>query len=303
MAPCTQKTKQTNIAQHIRQLKEQRNLPLCTAYLEQILADSTADFEADFISKLYNELGLCHFYGEQYEKAEASYHMALQFAPNVHALYNLADFYFQTKQFEKALDECGKIKSINPEYVPSIYLAGLCRSLMGEPEKAYPYFCETIQKDPNSRGAHYWAGECALYAEDYETALEHYQKSSELNPEHFESSRGLIICLIKTGNAEKALELCDVLTEKNPFAALSLSQLRGEAFLELGNFAEAGKQHAKVAQVELDARDYLVKTASELILSHGSAKAKEYSDEILAVLPDMENAFSSLYGKFTLPQL
>lgn len=296
----TPKTAQDDVVKRIQELKKQRNLALCTAYLEQLTAEKQPDFEAAFVSKLYNELGLCHFYAEQYEKAEACYHMALQYAPNIQARYNLADYYFQTKQFEKALAECAEIKAAKPDHVPSIYLAGLCRCLMGEPEKALPHFLETIEYDPNSRGAYYWAGECSLYGKNYADALKYYRKSTEINPGHIESFRGLIICLTKTGQAEEALLLCGRLAEQNPYAELSLCQLKGEACLALGRFADAGQCHAKLAQAELDARDYLVKTAAEILLEHGSAKAKEYSGEILRLLPDMENAFLQLYGKFTL---
>ncbi len=255
-----------------------------------------------FIAQLYNELALAQIPAEKIDEAKENLLKAYGFNnENMRTLYNLADLYLNTKAFEESIEYCDKILEKEENNIAAIYLKGLNFSCMGEPEKALKYFEKTVELDPQSIGANYYAGECLLHAKEYSKALKYYKNNHESKEGHLDSSRGLAICYLAEKEAEKSIEICNYILEKEAFQIITM-QIKGDALIILKDFEQAGQIHAEIASVELDLRDFIVRKTHDIAKEYGAEDAKKYAGAVLEFIPDLVDSFNFLYEKVTIPK-
>ncbi len=250
---------------------------------------------ASFFSRLYNELGIALLFVEKIEEARACFESAKDFNPeNLNSNYNLADLAFMTKDFEKSVELCSDIIKIEENHVGAIYLCGLSHSCAGNPELALPFFEKTVLLEPNSMGGNYWAGECLLHKQEFDKALTYFKTNYDNNTKNPDSMRGLAICYLATNQAEKTLEICDELLRIESDNRFMVFQIKGDAYIQLKDFENAGTYHAELALVELDARDVISNKVHYIAETYGKENAKIYAHRVLEFLPDMSASFDFL---------
>ncbi len=249
-----------------------------------------------FLSKLYNELGLALLFGNEAAKSIECLNKSIEYNPsNLSAYYNIAEVYFATREFEKAIEYCDIITEKDAKHVGAIYFKGLVLSSSGKPEEAMVQFEKTLELDPESRGANYWLAECLLHANEYEKARLYFKKSYELSEKkHKESARGYAICELVAGDAHKSIELCDELLLQDPANEMMVMQIKGDALISIDKVEEGAALHAHLATIELDARDFVSNRALQIAKDHDREKARRYAAVVVSILPDMVESFEFL---------
>jgi len=149
-------------------------------------------------------------------------------------------------KWDQAEKDYRKILEENPRY-PGIHFR-LARLLLSKPNppadfqnQAKSELQEELKIDPANAGAEYVLGEIARQAGDFDEAIQHFTKATQLDPNFGDAYLGLGVSLSsekKYAEAVAPLEMAVKLQPANPAAHYSL----GTAYSRTGRKADAEKQ-------------------------------------------------------------
>ncbi len=166
------------------------------------------------------------------------------------ALYNIAGFYLQKKNYREAAEAFGILeqsgdmsaevlqklgyawqKSGNYQKALDYYLKadlllnenlwnlkkiGLCYRYLKQPEMALPYYRQAELQDPDDLNTEISIGHCMLDLQDYEGALKSYYKVEYLMPGNHKVWRPIAWCSFVLGRFDQARKYYDKLIAREP---------------------------------------------------------------------------------------
>ena len=140
-------------------------------------------------------------------------------------------------------------------------------------------------------GPHFWLAETLITQKKFDEALPVFEKAAELTPDHSDSIRGVAICLFETGKHQECIQQCDRLVEIGGGSEMMAFKIKGEALIEQGQSKLAALCHLKMAELDFDARDYLVFRAEQLA-KHQPEQLSLYCETIAQFIPELDEALS-----------
>ncbi|MEF2145101.1 MAG: tetratricopeptide repeat protein [Desulfovibrionaceae bacterium] len=283
---------EASLKERICELKDRQEFRALADYLISVL--SSGRLLPRLRVKAYNELGVSHLQLDEPGEAEKAFLSAIDFDPKaVNPRFNLANLALYARKYEAALEQYREVLALDPNHVGARYHSGLCLAMTDRPDEALPCFEASAKAAPDAMGPHFWAGEVLLAGEGFEFALPYFLKAIEISPDHRESRRGVAICLFELGDYEQCIEQCDMLIISGGGAEYLAFQIKGDALVEMGEIEAAAFCHLELADMDFDARDYLVMRARELAKQHPEHVAR-YVGVIVNTIPELERAFSGI---------
>jgi len=172
------------------------------------------------------------------------------FRGDTEALYSIAGFYLQKKNYREAAEAFGILeqsgdmsaevlqklgyawqKTGNYQKALEYYLKadlllsqnlwnlkkiGLCYRYLKQPELALPYYRQAELQDPNDLNTEISIGHCMLDLQDYEGALKSYYKVEYLMPVNHKVWRPIAWCSFVLGRFDQARKYYDKLIDREP---------------------------------------------------------------------------------------
>jgi len=198
------------------------------------------EFKPENIWEVYYRMGVCYSELGQFEKATLAFEEAIKEKPQeVRIVYELAQSYEKSKQYDKAEETYKKISQLTPEDSIRPYRAILMmydKAKMSD--KAIEVAKEITNMEPNNYENFYNLGFMYQNAKKYNDAIEAFKKAMELNPgyEYAYSSVGYIYYQLE--NYAKAVEYYKKLVEIVPDNADYWFVL-GVSYMQLKDFNSA----------------------------------------------------------------
>ncbi|KAA0944319.1 tetratricopeptide repeat protein [Sporosarcina sp. ANT_H38] len=161
-----------------RRLMESGDFKAAIKLLELIIVDYP-DFWA-----AYNNLALAYFYIGENERATKLLHDVLnRNKGNIHALCNLAVFYYYEKKEEELESLLALLVKIKPYQFENRYKLGATFALIGRHKEAYTWL-KSLQKRgfEGDAGYYFWLSHSAYFSGHENVAREAYAKLIELDP-------------------------------------------------------------------------------------------------------------------------
>ncbi|NHJ87093.1 MAG: tetratricopeptide repeat protein [Asgard group archaeon] len=121
------------------------------------------------------------------------------------------------KEYKSALKLAEKEAKKNPENPFAWYAKGVCLLNLKNFDKAIDAFNTFISnKRANLSWGYYYLAESFFGLKEYSKAVEHYKKALEYNPKYYKALIGLETCYRRLNDAENAIKINLILSEKNP---------------------------------------------------------------------------------------
>jgi len=161
-----------------RRLMESGDFKAAVELLEQIIVDYPEFWAA------YNNLALAYFYIGENERASLLLHDVLAGSKgNIHALCNLAVFYYYEKKEEDLESLLALLVKIKPYQIENRYKLGATFALIGRHKEAYNWL-RSLQKRgfEGDTGYYFWLSHSAYFSGHETVAREAYAKLVELDP-------------------------------------------------------------------------------------------------------------------------
>ncbi|MEK3937376.1 tetratricopeptide repeat protein [Sporosarcina sp. FSL W7-1349] len=195
-----------------RRLMEAGDFKAAVHHLESIIVDYP-DFWA-----AYNNLALAYFYIGETEMARSLLHEVLERNKgNIHALCNLAVFYYYEKKEEELESLLELLLKIKPYQFEHRYKLGATFALIGRHKEAY-HWLRSLQKRgfDGDAGYYFWLSHSAYFSGHEAVAKEAYAKlveidptkagyepwrdvQSDIPPDSYEQDRGFLLGKIQNG--------------------------------------------------------------------------------------------------------
>ncbi len=99
------------------------------------------------------------------------------------AYYNLGIVYFNTKQYDRALDQFNAVIAALPNFDKPYYGRALIYEKMDNYDAAINDFITVTKFNPNDYKTYYYLGRLSIRKKDYQKAEEFLKKAEEINPE------------------------------------------------------------------------------------------------------------------------
>ncbi|HJF32385.1 MAG TPA: tetratricopeptide repeat protein [Sporosarcina psychrophila] len=161
-----------------RRLMESGDFKAAVELLEAIIVDYP-DFWA-----AYNNLALAYFYiGENGRASELLHDVLARNKGNIHALCNLAVFYYYEKKEEELESLLALLVKIKPYQIENRYKLGATFALIGRHKEAYNWL-RSLQKRgfDGDTGYYFWLSHSAYFSGHETVAREAYARLVELDP-------------------------------------------------------------------------------------------------------------------------
>ncbi|MFD1206771.1 MULTISPECIES: tetratricopeptide repeat protein [Sporosarcina] len=162
-----------------RKLMESGSFPEAIRILESIIVDYP-DFWA-----AYNNLALAYFYiGEIEHAKELLYDVLEKNKGNLHALCNLAVFYYYEKDKEKLNSMLELLLKIKPYQFEHRFKLGATFALVGKHEEGFNWLRSLKKKGfEGDAGYYFWLSHSAYFSGHEDIAKEAYEMLTQLDPE------------------------------------------------------------------------------------------------------------------------
>ena len=179
--------------------------------LEEKVAQSPNDPE---IQSIY---GLALLTAGQTDKAVDAIQKALAIQPDKPRLrVALAKIYMSREQFEKAREQLVTAYQSSPENEDVVVTLGKLYVASNNMKKARELSGDLLKQSPDSAFSHGFAGSIAFAGKDFDTAITHYKKARELDPNNRASQFGLARAYIGKGDYQQAITELQGVIESEP---------------------------------------------------------------------------------------
>lgn len=240
-----------------------------------------------FRPQFWNEYGLLQIIQEEIEEAVNCFQRALAIDPaNITALYNLGTLNMQLGRLAAAQECFTSVLISSPHHFKALFNIGLCHLYDERKEEALSNFLRAADLQPDHSHLRYLIGEIFIQQDEADKALVHLRAAFKENPNHYETTMGLAIALLKTGNYERTISICDQALLVFGAATLPL-QIKGDAMLALGGFEEAVTCHIDLCNLDLDIRDFVITRLTKLA-EEDPASFTAYTEVVHTVFPSFE---------------
>ena len=251
------------IGERVISLKNDQNLAGLSEFIEARLNDDQLQSKSSRV-KLLNELGVAQIQQDNFEEGRSCFQNALQLDPgHTAAQYNLATFAMQEGDSEIALEMYNSILKEQPDHFGALCNAGLCYGYIEDKDSARTMLTRAADLRPEDGEVLYLAGESLLQVGEAAEALPYFRSAYKYNQGHFETSQGLAIALLESGDYDEAISICDQALMKFGAAILPL-QIKGDAYLAKKIVEKAIQCHFDLCTIDLDVRDFVVGRINKL---------------------------------------
>ena len=172
--------------------------------------------------------------------------------------------YFNSQQWESALENCNRAIELNPESVSAHYTKARTLEKMDRLEDALAEFQTVLEMDPVHENALQWAGNVSARLDRNDQARDYYSQYLELNPEDASVRMRIAYDLAQAGDPVGAMQLIE--------EGLELTPDNADLWEQYGNFAFTGASQA----MEEEGLAAQVREASEGQADEVPAQVQEY---------------------------
>ncbi|MEK4026008.1 tetratricopeptide repeat protein [Mammaliicoccus sciuri] len=161
-----------------RRMMEEGNFEQAIDVLEDLLADYPKTWA------VHNNLALAYFYiGKEKHAEEILYDVLREEKGNIHALCNLAVFFYYGRDEERLGSMMELLSKIKPYQVEHRYKLGATFALTGRYEEAY-YWLRSLQKRgfQGDVGYYFWLSNAAYFTGHRQVAEQAYEKLLQMDP-------------------------------------------------------------------------------------------------------------------------
>ncbi|NCS02335.1 MAG: tetratricopeptide repeat protein, partial [Microcystis aeruginosa G13-11] len=208
------------------------------AEIKAYLSDSPS-LDPVRVSQLWQEKGLIHAMGKEYEQAIASYDQALQIKPDYHqAWINRGIALGDLGRYEEAIASYDRALEFKPDYHEAWYNRGIALVNLGRYEEAIASFDQALEIKPDYHQAWFIRGIALVNLGRYEQAIASYDRALEIKPDFHQAwfIRGIV--LVNLGRYEQAIASCDRALEIKPDFHQAWF-IRGIVLVNLGRYEQA----------------------------------------------------------------
>lgn len=236
----------------------------------------------------YYKLGVCRTELEQFDNAIAAFQEALKEKPqDVRMIYDLAQAFEKSKQYEKAEENYIKISELTPEDPVRAYRAILMMYDKAKmTDKAIEIAKRISEMDSNNFESFYNLGFMYQNAKKYNEAIEAYKKAIELNPsyEYAYSSIGYIYYNLQ--NYKRSIEYYKKLVEFIPDNP-DYWYIIGVDYMQLKDFNSALEPLRKAVELRPDHAYALFNLGVTYLNLHDTNSARDIHKKLKAVDPGL----------------
>ncbi|PID17435.1 transcriptional regulator [Sporosarcina sp. P35] len=166
------------VQEKARRMMEQGDFKEAIAVLEKLLLDYPKTWA------VHNNLALAYFYiGEEQHAEDILYDVLREEKGNIHALCNLAVFFYYRKDHERLKRMMNLLSKIKPYQFEQRYKLGATFALIGRYEEAY-HWLRSLQKRgfEGDIGYYFWLANAAYFTGNRKIAEQAYEKLLEMDP-------------------------------------------------------------------------------------------------------------------------
>ena len=161
----------------------------------------------------YNYMAAAYLQLDDAKNAEKAYESALRLDPQREDIHlEMGNLYFSQGEYEKAEKSYRSAVRIYPSAETYYSLAHCCLGA-GKLNEAETYFNKVISLEPKSGNGQYGLGMTYAKQENYEMAIEQFERAMELNPDLEDARAELGYVLADAGRIEEATEQAQILED------------------------------------------------------------------------------------------
>lgn len=214
----------------------------------------TLKYESSHAGASYN-LGVCFDQLGESDKSVEAYTRALEIDPSsTRALTNKAialDRQGKSEEAKKLFEH-----ALSYEDDPKIHNnLGICLKKLGDQESALRHYKKAVELDPNYSLAHYNVAVQLSEQDQLDEAIQHYQKALTLEPTNAFASLGIANTLELTGNYEEALKIYENVVQNIPEIKGVVDKI--QVLKRKESDAQATKIHQEMQELKEAQNNYL----------------------------------------------
>lgn len=236
----------------------------------------------------YYRMAVCYVEQEKYDEAISAFQEALKDKPDeVRMVYDLAQAYEKSKQYDKAEETYKRISQLTPEDPIRPYRAILMMYDKAKmTDNAIATAVEITEMDPNNYESHYNLGYMYQSAKKYTEALAAFQKALELNPgyEYTYSNMGYIYYEQK--RYQQSINIYKKLVEFAPDNVNAWFFI-GINYLLLKNYEPAVEPLRKAVELQPNNANALYNLAIAYLNLHDNYSAREVYNKLKTIDPGL----------------
>lgn len=176
-----------------------------------------------------------------YDDAVTAYRAALRSQPDLPAIHtNLGNALLASGRSNEALAALRRAIEIKPDFAQAHFNLGAALQHLERLDDAMDAYREAIGLDPEMASAHYNLARVLETLARTDEAIRVLRHVTEIDPGHGEAQARLGTLLLKDGQPEAALALCDAFLAQQP-GACGLLALKAFALLEAGRMESFGR--------------------------------------------------------------
>ncbi len=158
-------------------------------------------------AKSYFRMGFVYHDMKDYERAAASYRLALEKDPDdPDILYNLGNVYIETGRPQEALEFYRKAVTFKSRYIRAYLNMGIALNQLNRQKEAEAAFLKAVELDPRSTDAFFNLGYIYEASGQMQKALEAYQNTVNIDSRHAEAYYNMGNVYVALGRLQQAIE-------------------------------------------------------------------------------------------------
>ena len=192
---------------------------------------------------------------------------------DVEQIYQAGVSYYESGDYEKAIEAYKRAIQLNPGSMDFYYHLGMAFSSLGRYKEAVQAYSSAIRLRPEYAAAYYNLGHAYSNLKQYEKAIRAFQRAIQYEPDHIEAYFALGNAYIDSGKEEKAINTLEAAIQRkpdNPYAYYNLGLLYfpgGSPARAVDAFTQAIIRDPRYAEV------YFHRAYAYLLLGRGESAA------------------------------
>jgi tetratricopeptide (TPR) repeat protein len=159
----------------------------------------------------------------------------------------------------------------------------------GKYAQAKQYAEASLLLNPKDLNSHRLLAKSAEMEQDFATALKVWETITQSSDEpHTEDQRAYANCAVRSGQPQKAIDICNSILEINPMDGSSYVLL-GDAYQQIGNYAQAKDVYEKAVTIAPELEETWNKLAAYYLANHDQNKAVEVLTTAIKAVPHSAN--------------
>ncbi len=204
-------------------------------------------------------------------------------------IYTSKANYEELEEKIKALKASISAEKGTPETKKNTLILGICLWISGKQEEAF----EVLTELKSNKFAYYFLGKCYQELEEYEKALDYFERSKQANEEEFQIQVDKVETQRLSGDYQSALKLIQKLSKRHDNDA-DLHYQWAHCLDNLGEYEEALTHYNRALEINPDHPNSLFRIAYYYDLNGEDEKALEYYKKCAEKTPLYSNAMINL---------